>query len=101
MDPDLPDNCDTYLMRPHQLQNFFFDVHFSFLCPNYLRKESANNISLKLVALDSKSTRMRRQIMMGGPHPPAGTCGTLESSKHGKTQLAEDLRSPSSQIPHP
>lgn len=87
-------------MCPYQLQNFFFDVCFSFLCPNCLRKQSANNIGLKLVDLDCKSTRMRRQIMMGGPHPPAGMCGTLESSKRGKTQLAEGLRSPSPQIPH-
>lgn len=52
-------------MCPYQLQNFFFDVHFSFLYHNYLRKQSANNISLKLVTLDCTSTRMRRQIMMG------------------------------------
>lgn len=87
-------------MCPYQLQNFFFDVHISFLYPNCLRKQSANN-SLKLVDLDCTSTRMRWQIMMGWPHPPAGTCGTLESSKRGKTQLAEGLRSSSSQIPHP
>ena len=89
--------CIQCVHTSYRISSLTFTSHFYIL----IVWENNLQITLKLVDLDHTSTRMTWQIMMGWPHPPAGTRGTLESSKCEKTQLAEGLRSSSSQIPHP